>query len=748
MVTTNLLRDEFWPGNELGDFKLLERIGAGGEGSVWSAWDKKHHRIVAIKFFPKRSPSPDSLSIHSEAQIIQRLDHPSILKIYEISEMGNSDYFCMQYFPSGSLDELMITKNLLIKDVLQITAQIVDALEYIHSQGIVHRDLKPTNVMVDAQSRVYLTDFGIARSLSETTMVYHTGQGTFRYSPPEQHTEGVVSQAADVYSLGLIIFELLTGELPWGGEVSLAIKQLDTGEEIPDPRDVNPVLPDTLKGVLRKLTNADPNKRPTSAVKAFGCLVAGLAGKPIENISPEGSVLVVNKTLQSVPPLPDDKTFALKEAEVLLEKSLTFWDPDSEEFKLYITHFAFLDSVYSSFEKPEDVLDLQQRLFMTRGALTHGLNQDFWWKTLDDLSTRVKISELVVAVEEEETIVRALSLMLKEPLQGSLSGTVSASMTTRLINMALESESSTLRRKVFDFIGKMVGSAKVWQQIGFSEADDITLATIAISENPQAVLAAQLIGKIQSEKAVETIWESQKDGDVKNSRGALVEVLRIAGSLPKLLPSKVRLQAWGELARNQLFANGFELLKTYLAASLAGALSLGLHVMATFRGPSFLNSDRILDTFGSGLMFGPLIGLGIFIIRMIVHRLRILSLALRILLSIGFGTIVIYSSFYFYHQLFMHAVPKGWLILVGSFVIAIGFGLGGGLFRSKWLRMLISAASIGLGLGFSWYFSTLWQQTPMIYYELDQPVKNNILILITSLILGFVPYLVDSLDKE
>ena len=185
MVTTDLLRDEFWPGNELGDFKLLERIGAGGEGSVWSAWDKKHHRIVAIKFFPKRSPSPDSLSIHSEAKIIQRLDHPSILKIYEISEMGNSDYFCMQYFPSGSLDELMITKNLLIKDVLQITAQIVDALEYIHSQGIVHRDLKPTNVMVDAQSRVYLTDFGIARSLSETTMVYHTGQGTFRYNTPK-----------------------------------------------------------------------------------------------------------------------------------------------------------------------------------------------------------------------------------------------------------------------------------------------------------------------------------------------------------------------------------------------------------------------------------------------------------------------------------------------------------------------------------------------------------------------------------
>ncbi len=748
MVTTNLLRDEFWPGNELGDFKLLERIGAGGEGSVWSAWDKKHNRIVAIKFFSKRSPTPDSPSIHSEAQIIRGLDHPNILKIYEIGEVGNSDYFCMQYFPSGSLDELMLIKNILVKDALQITAQIVAALEYIHSQGIVHRDLKPRNVMVDAQSRVYLTDFGIARSLSETTMVYHTGQGTFRYSPPEQHTEGIISQASDIYSLGLIIFELLTGELPWEGEVSLAIKQIDTGEEIPNPRDVNPVLPETLVGALRKLTNADSKKRPTSATEAFGYLVAGLAGNSIENISVESSALVVKKTLQTVPPAPDDKTFALKEAEFILEKNLTYWDPDSEEYMLYITQFAYLDAVYSSLEIPEDILDLQRRAFMTRGALTHGLNYHFWWQTIDDPLMRVRISEQVVANEEEETIGRALSLMLEEPLQGSLSGALSSTMTTRLINMALESESSTLRKKIFDFFGKMVGSSKDWRKIVFSETDDINLATIAISENPQAIQAAQLIGKIQSEKAVETIWEAQDNGENRNSQTALVEVLRTAGSLPKLLPSNVRLQTWGELARNQLFANGFELLKAYFAAALAGALSLGIHVMATFRGPSFLNSARILNTFGSGLLFGPLIGLGIFLTRLVVYRLRALSLSLRVLLGISLGALVINLSFYYYHKWFYNASPDGWLITIGSIVIALGFGIGAGFFRSKLVRILLSFVSVGIAIGFSWYFSSIWQQTPMISYALIEPVKIFILIFVTSLILGSVPYLVDSLDRE
>jgi serine/threonine protein kinase len=744
---TNLLKDEFWPGDELGDYRLLERIGAGGEASVWSAWDTDHKRVVALKFMQKNETSSTSDGVDSQADRLRNLDHINIRKIYQMGTAGQSIYFSMPYFPSGSLDDLLIIGALPVREVLRISAQIVNALEYLHTRNIVHRDLKPTNILLDAENRAYLTDFGIARSLSDSTQAYHTGQGTFRYSPPEQHTEAAISRGSDIYSLGIVIFEMLTGTLPWDGDVALAIRQLDTGEGIPDPREINLNFPAELLKALRSLTHIDPENRPSSAAEAFGLIVAALGRSPLDQVTHEAGELAVQTTLETISLEPDIKKLSQIEAHKILQDGMKGWAPGSQKFDLHLTQFAYLDSVYSSDGQLETDLDIRVRQFMTRGALTYDFNPDFWWERLDDPQLRGQLCEQVIANEEEEVIGRVLSLMLEAPPQVPLSEILPSSTASRLIDMALETSEPAMQTKAFDFIGQMVGDVgQDWNPVGFSQADDAKLANLALANNPLAVKVARLIGRIQSETAVNTLWKALDNGNEPRSLSALVEVLRVAGSLPDGLPSRIRMKVGRELTRKQLFSDWVSLLKAYVAAALAAALGLSYHVYATYRLPTFLNSARILNALGSGLLFGPLIGLGIFLTRLVVSRLRNVTKLPRVAIGVLLGGLVVNLSFFSYYLLFLDTNPTGWLLSFGSFLMVIGFGIGTGFFPSRVMRSLLGAATTGLGLGLSWVWSTSLKFTPMIYYESDQPVQTFLHICITSLMIGIVPNLVDSLD--
>jgi hypothetical protein len=185
------------------------------------------------------------------------------------------------------------------------------------------------------------------------------------------------------------------------------------------------------------------------------------------------------------------------------------------------------------------------------------------------------------------------------------------------------------------------------------------------------------------------------------------------------------------------------LTRAYLAAGLGSALGLGFTVYATYLWPSFLDARRILNAAGSGLLFGLLIGLGIFLTRLIAHRLRVLPLGARVALGVCVGTLIINFGVTSYHNLFLDAQPVGWLIAMGSFLMALGFGVGAGLARSKLLRALVSTVAVGLGIGLSWQLALRTALTPVLYYASNRPVQTVFLIAASSLLMGLVAHTVD-----
>jgi len=749
VVTTDLFQhDDIWPGDTLGDYVLLERIGLGGEASIWSALDINQKRVVVIKFILKQDTPIDADAPDFLASFLLDLNHPNIRHVYDVGETEKFNYLSMQYYPSGSLKVLMTAGPLPTQEVLRLSAQIVSALEYIHKMDIVHRDLKPTNILLDVQKRVYLTDFGLARPLSQTTQVLHTGQGTAPYSPPEQQTKGLMSPKSDIYSFGILLYEMFTGSLPWGGSTSLAIKQLDTGEQLPDPREANPDLPTALAGALRKLTDPLPENRPATAAEAFGVVVAALQGIPEKQVTHEEGVSAVEESLRTIPPHQDSATLAIMETQKLIQGSLSTWDPAVEEFKRSLTHFVFLDSILANVENSEIILNEATCQFMMRGALTHGINHPVWWRRLDGFESRLSVFEQASVNEGEEDIERALTLLLDEPQLNSLPNIITSTLTSRLVDLATGSAGESLRSKALDLLTYAVEPGKGWQPVRFTPSDDNKLAVLSVSDDPHATQAARLIGHIRSSTAIQGLLNSLESGKRNNSFQALVEVRRVAEKLPSSLTLWVRFHIWLDLARQQLFGDRAAMFKAYAATALGSGLGLGFHVYAGYREISLFSNLRILNTLGSALLFGPLIGFGIFLIRLIVRRLVIMSLAYRMLLGVVIGSLVVNFSFANHHVVFLDAAPGGWLMLMGSFILTLGFGLGAGLSKSTLARAILSSITTGLGIGISWLLAFSTGQTPMLYYENNQPLITAFLIITTSLLVGLVPHIFDSLDTD
>jgi len=207
--------------------EIAGMIGKGGMGAVYKARQPALDRWVALKILPPQaSDSPNTTNptarFNREARALARLSHPNIVGIYDFGEAGNLRYFVMEYVDGVSLRQWLRAGRLSSREALQIVPQICDALQYAHDAGVVHRDIKPENVLVDRKGRVKIADFGLAKILGCVSQLLHLtaeGQrlGTPHYMAPEQleHPQ-TVDHRADIYSLGVVFYELLTGELPLG----------------------------------------------------------------------------------------------------------------------------------------------------------------------------------------------------------------------------------------------------------------------------------------------------------------------------------------------------------------------------------------------------------------------------------------------------------------------------------------------------------------------------------------------------
>ena len=259
--------DQLQPGQTLGPYRILSQIGQGGMATVYKAYQPSMDRNVAVKVLPGQlAQSPEfTQRFQQEARIIARLEHAHILPVFDYGESEGITYFVMRLLDAGTLkDKMQDGRPLSLSEIDRLFTQLADALSYAHSQGVVHRDLKPANALIDSRGNLFLTDFGIAKILeSASPRLTQTDaiMGTPAYISPEQAQAQTVDQRSDIYSLGIILYEMVTGRVPYTADTPLAVILKHVTHPLPLPSSVKPDIPETIERVLLKALAKNPDDR-------------------------------------------------------------------------------------------------------------------------------------------------------------------------------------------------------------------------------------------------------------------------------------------------------------------------------------------------------------------------------------------------------------------------------------------------------------------------------------------------------
>lgn len=269
----------YWNNWRLGKYDLVRKIGSGGMSSVFKAIDRESDRPVAIKVLPPGLDEEQSFKarFEREARILMRLRHPNIVPILDFGEVDGVYYIVMPLMEVGTLRERINSGPLKPEEGAHIVRQIAEALQYAHDMDLVHRDVKPSNILLDEEGNAWLSDFGTARVLDATANL--TGSsliGTPQYMSPEQARGEPVTPRADVYALGVVLYQMSTGQLPFNAESPLAIAMKHASEPLPHPNAINPNLPEAISYVLIKALEKRPEDRYPSAVALSEAFQAAL----------------------------------------------------------------------------------------------------------------------------------------------------------------------------------------------------------------------------------------------------------------------------------------------------------------------------------------------------------------------------------------------------------------------------------------------------------------------------------------
>jgi serine/threonine-protein kinase len=250
-------------GEDVGPFRVLERLGSGSMGVVYRASDTRLDRHVALKFLPLHlsADAKARARLKSEARAISALDHPNLAVVHEIGEHRGQLFIVMAFYQGETLKERLAHGALPVGKALDFVAQIAEGLQQAHEAGIVHRDVKPANVLVTDRDQVKLVDFGIAKVPGETLTQTGMTPGTVAYMSPEQARGEVVDRRTDLWSLGVVLQEMVVGERPFQGENTQAVLHAIQHDEPKPLRPLSPDTPEALAGVLKRLLQKDTEDR-------------------------------------------------------------------------------------------------------------------------------------------------------------------------------------------------------------------------------------------------------------------------------------------------------------------------------------------------------------------------------------------------------------------------------------------------------------------------------------------------------
>ncbi len=299
-------------GQEIEGYQVDALLGQGGMGHVYRALDMRLNRYVALKVMTKPSTNADTYQkrFDREAQAIAKLKHPNIVAIYRFNEINQRYYMAMEYVDGADLRWLLrnyVNHGDLIDydTLLKIMQQISDALDYAHSHDVIHRDIKPSNIMISREGDAILTDFGLALDVKEGSI----GEifGSPHYIAPEQAINSAQAEArTDFYGLGVILFEMLTGKVPFEAETALQVAMAHISDPLPDPQIINPNLHAAFLPVLQTILEKDPSDRYADGTSFMRALRAAVSQARKDKQLPDISGLGTPKQrIQKLPILPD-----------------------------------------------------------------------------------------------------------------------------------------------------------------------------------------------------------------------------------------------------------------------------------------------------------------------------------------------------------------------------------------------------------------------------------------------------------
>src|SRR5271157_103412 len=686
------------------DYELLERIGTGGEGVVWSGVDLQHNRIVAIKLNEQTEFGEQKIKDRMFAKQVDKLlslRHPNILPIYDYGLTKNIHYLVSPYLPGGSLRDLLMARELTFLDALSFAAEIAAGLDYLHDQNILHRDLKPSNILLDFSRNSYISDFGLARFIPDTTQALNTGRGTPPYAPPEQLSLKAMTRQSDIFSFGILLFEMFTRQVPWDGERILGIQQLYSREELPDPCKINSQLPPDLVKVLRRMTDANPASRPESAGEALRdiCLVFGLDPPPLRSNRSAGEF--------------ENQEIDAKE---LLKRNLNGWDSLGDTVLFNLTHFALIEMEHRNSEL--DVASIETQRYFLHSALVFGLDDDYWWTKVEDASLKMDVASSLISTHNDAITTRVVGHLLadqgltasKEIMSGRIIGTLIQSIAT--------TNDPMLRQQVLRALSKLSPQYSKWRTTAFTDELDRTIASLAMNDSLQGDQAANLIGQIRSVTAVNIVTQNAPE---QRRIPVLLEIQKVAGNLPASISAKTRLTVSAKLMLGRLINRPLSLVAVFLMAFLGSATSVGFQNYLIMRIPDYMDAVRISVSLERGLFLGAFFGGGILLIRLIVERSGSSQVIPRLAIATILGGLFFSIGLFAYDILMVQIDLSGMLFVAGCMVVAFGFAQGR-LMPTGLLRMLVTAGAVFLALALTWIIhlvllSASVNLSPLFYYE-------------------------------
>ncbi|HVM70239.1 MAG TPA: protein kinase [Anaerolineales bacterium] len=288
---------------KFGRYEIKAEIGRGGMATVYHAYDPRFEREVAIKVLPREMLHDVQFRTRfdREAKTIAMLEHPAIVPVYDFGEEEGQPYFVMRYMTGGSLADRMKNGPISIQEAARIFTRIAPALDEAHHKGIIHRDLKPGNILFDQFNEPYISDFGIAKLSEAQTQV--TGSaivGTPAYMSPEQAQGENIDGRSDIYGLGVILFELLSGQQPYHGDTPMSVVVKHITDPVPHILDVKPDLPPDIEVIVEKAMAKDRNERFQNVRSLAEALSTVASGKSLDSF--DATVITAPKTVASPRP--------------------------------------------------------------------------------------------------------------------------------------------------------------------------------------------------------------------------------------------------------------------------------------------------------------------------------------------------------------------------------------------------------------------------------------------------------------